>query len=163
MGNISDGTRQSIILAAVASAGPVGGDEAEWNARVQDQVVNIAVMLSDTSPVSQALENFAATGKPFPATIIGGRVEKTSTRLIVKLRNKDGEVESIRTDRTDTPTGLAMGNKVRSLVDHRVLVWKQIEMFGSGSTQQKVRILRHVVDLGLDPALAAGDAPGQAA
>lgn len=143
--------RTQVILAAVGAAGPKGEDAAEWNARVRDNAVGIAVMLGDNSSVSQALDKFLNAGKPFPATILGGSKETSSTRVVVRFMNKDGELETIRTDRTDTPEGLAMGNVVRNLVGHKVLVWKELEEMGGGSNGRKVRILRHVEDLGIDP------------
>jgi hypothetical protein len=155
---MDDATRTQVILAAVGSAGPVGDDRAEWNAKVRDQAVSIAVMLGEQSSVSQALLKFTNADKPFPAVIIGGRREASSTRIIVKLRNKDGAEEEIRTDRTDTPEGLAMSNIVRSLKGHKVLVWKEIETFNSGGKALKVRVLRHVEDLGVDDTVATAAA-----
>lgn len=148
-------TRTQVILAAVGAAGPKGEDAADWNARVRDNAVGIAVMLGENSSVSKALEKFLAAGKPFPATILGGRKEQTSTRVVVRIRNKDGEEEEIRTDRTDTPEGLAMANIVKGLVGHRVLIWKELEEMGGGTNGRKVRILRHVEDLGADPTFQA--------
>lgn len=148
-------TRTQVILAAVGAAGPKGEDAADWNARVRDNAVSIAVMLGENSSVSKALEKFLAAGKPFPATILGGRKEQSSTRVVVRIRNKDGEEEEIRTDRTDTPEGLAMANIVKGLVGHRVLIWKELEEMGGGSNGRKVRILRHVEDLGVDPTFDA--------
>ena len=154
MATIDDATRTQIVLAAVGAAGPKGDDAAEWTARVRDNAVSIAVMLGDNSSVSQALDKFLAAGKPFPATILGGKREARSTRVVVQFMNKDGEVEAIRTDRTDTPEGLAMSNIVRGLVGHKVLVWKELEEMGGGAAGRKVRILRHVEDLGVDPEFA---------
>ena len=150
---MDDATRTQVILAAVGSAGPVGADKAEWNATVAAQAVSIAVMLGENSDVSKALTKFANAGKPFPAVIVGGRIEASSTRLIVKIRNKDGEEEELRTDRTDSPEGQAMSNIVRSLKGHKVLIWKEIEEFTDSKNQlRKVRVLRHIEDLGADAA-----------
>ena len=148
--------RNQVIIAAVGATGPKGDDAADWTARVRENAVSIAVMLGENSSVSQALDKFLAAGKPFPATILGGKTERTSTRIVVRFMNKDGEVEAIRTDRTDTSEGLAMGNAVKSLVGHRVLIWKELEeMGGGGANGRKVRILRHVEDLGADPEFEA--------
>lgn len=152
---MDDATRTQVILAAVGSAGPVGADKAEWNALVRDQAVTIAVMLGENSSVSQALAKFANAGKPFPALILGGKREESSTRMVVNFRNKDGETEQIRTDRTDSPEGLAMSNIVKGLKGHKVLIWKEIEESGqSGPQAKKYRVLRHVEDLGIDPSFA---------
>lgn len=151
-------TRTQVILAAVGAAGPKGQDAAEWNARVRDNAVSIAVMLGENSSVSQALDKFLASGKPFLATILGGKREQSSTRIIVRFANRDGEEETIRTDRTDTPEGLAMANIVKGLVGHRVLLWKEMEDMGGGAQGRKVRVLRHVEDLGLAPESARADA-----
>ena len=148
---MDDATRTQVILAAVGSAGPVGASKAEWNALVAEQAVSIAVMLGDNSSVSQALSKFANAGKPFPAVILGGRKEASSTRVVVRFRNKDGDEEEIRTDRTDSPEGLAMGNIVRGLVGHKVMIWKELEDSGSsGPTAKRYRVLRHIEDLGVD-------------
>jgi hypothetical protein len=153
---MDDATRTQVILAAVGSAGPVGADKAEWNSLVRDQAVTIAVMLGENSSVSQALAKFANAGKPFPATILGGKKEASSTRVVVRFANKDGETEEIRTDRTDSPEGLAMSNIVRGLVGHKVLIWKELEDSGaSGPAAKRYRVLRHIEDLGVDAAFAA--------
>lgn len=147
---MDDATRTQVILAAVGSAGPVGADKAEWNAVVAEQAVTIAVMLGENSAVSKALEKFGNAEKPFPAVILGGSKEQSSTRVVVRFTNKDGEQETIRTDRTDSPEGLAMSNIVRGLVGHKVLIWKEIEISGgSGPNAKKFRVLRHIEDLGL--------------
>jgi hypothetical protein len=152
MTELTEALRTQIILAAVGSAGPVGEDKAHWNSLVRDQAVTIAVMLGENSSVSQALEKFGNADKPFPATILGGKKETSSTRVVVNFSNKDGETESIRTDRTDSPEGLAMANLVKGLVGHKVMIWKEIETYNNG--QGKVRVLRHIEDLGKDPSFA---------
>ena len=149
MAQLDEATRTQVILAAVGSAGPVGDDKAEWSAKVRAQAVTIAVMLGEQSSVAQALNAFGRSEKPFPATILGGRKEVSSTRVVVRFNNKDGEQEEIRTDRTDGPEGLAMANIVRGLVGHKVLIWKEIEEYNGG--KGKVRVLRHIEDWGVDP------------
>lgn len=149
MAQLDASVRTQVILAAVGSAGPVGDSKAEWSAKVRAQAVTIAVMLGEHSSVSQALAAFGRAEKPFPATILGGSKEASSTRVVVRFRNVSGEAEEIRTDRTDSPEGLAMANVVRGLVGHKVLIWKEIEEYNQG--KGKVRVLRHVEDLGLVP------------
>lgn len=163
MNAIDEHTRTQIILGAVGAAGPRGDDAAEWTARVRENAVSIAVMLGENSSVSQALDKFLAAGKPFPVTILGGKREQTSTRVLVRFMSKEGEVETIRTDRTDTPEGLAMANTVRALVGHKVLIWKELEEMGGGANGRKVRVLRHVEDLGADPEFEQKKASAQRA
>jgi hypothetical protein len=145
---MTDQTRTAIILAAAQSAGPVGNDQAAWDARVRAQALTITEMLSPTSTVARAVDGFWRAGKPFPGTILGGRIEPTSTRLVVQFRNRDGQTEAIRTDRTDTPEGRSMADLVRTLKGHRVLIWKEMEANGEGANAKRFRVLRHIKDLG---------------
>lgn len=143
-------TREAIILGAVASVGPTQNPDAEWNARVTERAVSLLMMLREHSAVSRAIDEIEACGKPFVATIIGGRKEPSSTRTVVDLHvdGKD-EIEQIRTDRTDTAAGQALSARAASLKYHRVLVFKSMEQM-AGSTDRKVRVLKHIEDLGVD-------------
>lgn len=145
---MTDELRTAIVLAAVQSAGPVDGDQAAWDARVRAQALTITEMLSPSSTVARALDGFHRAGKPFLVTVVGGRIEPSSTRLVVRFRNRDGETEEIRTDRTDTPEGRAMADVVRALKGHRALIWKELESNGDGVNAKRFRVLRHIKGLG---------------
>jgi hypothetical protein len=86
------------------------------------------------------------------------RPAESSTRGIVTLftsvdaeRRPDG-LESVRTDRTDgDPAARALANRFRALTGHKVRVYVDVEVMGS-NTSKKVRVVKHVEDLG--PVLA---------
>lgn len=139
-----------IILAAVGAAGPVGDDRSAWMDEVTDLAAEITVMCSDRSRVArrvQAIRN----SKVFTATIIGGKLEASSTRGVVNLRTKptqqhpDG-IEQVRTERGDTRDGTTMWERLKSLKGHRVVLWVEVQEYNGG--QGKVRVVQHVEDLG---------------
>lgn len=153
---MEDATRTQIILAAVTSAGPVvDGDVAGWNATVERQAARISVLVSakgDIAKTLDAIENASI----YTATVVSVTKEASSTRGLVQLKTKpstnypDG-IEPIRTERTDSPSGLGMAKAMRSLIGHKVVIWKEIQKYDGGT----VRIVRHVEDLGVDPEFAA--------
>jgi len=144
-------SREGIILAAVAAAGPAGDNKGAWYTRVKGLAAEVTLMLDENSPVSKHIDKFSSIDARFPAVIVGGRVEAASKRVEVRLipvtRDGYGEAETIRTERTDTPEGAAMFEQVKALKGHRVLVHKRMEQNGD----KKFRVLQHVVDLGVDP------------
>lgn len=95
-----------------------------------------------------------AACKVFSGTIVDIKKEQSSTRGLITIntgtdREKEGVpagCEQIRTERTDNPEGKAMAKKVQGLKGNRVLVWVEVEEIKGG--QSKVRVLRHVQDLG---------------
>ena len=58
-------------------------------------------------------------------------------------------LEAIRTERTDVIDGLLLAKEATSLVGHRVVVYKINEPIKNGTL--KVRVLRHLTDLGAYP------------
>lgn len=162
MSETSDTLRQQIILAAVNAAGERYEDETpqQYEARVVAEARRIKVMTSPQSRVSRAIDILDEC-KVFPAVIEDIKKEASSTRGLVLLRTRpskhspDGK-ETVRTERTDNPEGYAMAMTLRKLIGHRVLLWVELEAVGDGST--KVRVLRHVEDLGV-----ASDADSDAA
>lgn len=143
--NISDTDRRAIVLAAVGAAG-AGADETA----VALASVRIAAWLSPGSTVSRAVAQVGASVS-FPATIVAVELERSSKRAVVTLRtrpsdrNPDG-IETARTERWDHPLGKAMARRARSLTGHRVVVWIERESTSDG--QRKVRVIRHLKDLG---------------
>lgn len=139
-----------IVMAAVQAAGPAGDNPAAWSGRVRDLALDIALLVEPSSKVSRLVERLR-TAKPIVGTILGGRVEASSTRLVVDLladKGGNGEPESFRTDRTDSPEGRAIADKIRRLKGHRVVAYKAME--DTGDPNKKVRVLVHVIDLGVD-------------
>lgn len=149
-------TKTQIILAATASAGPVS--DPDWTLHVTEAATRITAMLSDTSDVSQAIAQIEAA-KVFPAVVESVKREESSTRALVTLKTRPSEhhpdgLEQARTARTDTRLGLAMAKRLTALRGHRVMLWVEVEPIGNGT--RKVRVIRHVEDLGAEtPAAAA--------
>ena len=141
-----------IVLSAVGAAGPVGDDRSAWMDRVCDLAAEITVMCSDRSRVARRVQSIAAS-KVFTATIVGGKLEASSTRGVVNLRTKATEqhpdgLEQARTERTDTPDGMAMWSQLKGLKGHRVVVHLEVQEYNGG--QGKVRVVQHVEDLGME-------------
>lgn len=160
-------TRTNIVAAAVVAAGPQGDDLGTWAAKVQSNAIEIALMAENDSEVAKVLNVIQGasdannkTAKAFTGTVISVKKEASSTRGVVTLhtgtdRVKEGLAEGqeqVRTERTDNPAGLAMAKKMQGLKGHKVLVFVEIEEYGNGAG--KVRVLRHVRDLGVDPEFA---------
>jgi hypothetical protein len=115
--------------------------------------LNYDQLVSDVADqVVKIQDAIAKSDKSFIGTVLSVKKEESSTRAIVTLhtgtdRDPDGN-ETVRTDRTDDPDGSLMAKKVQSLKGHKVRVYVQLEtMKGS---DRKVRVLRHVVDKGVD-------------
>lgn len=142
--------RTQIILASVASTGPVGDDPTDWQVRVAETAARITAMCSESSPVSVAVEGVERS-KVFTAVVEAVRKEQSSTRAVVTLKTRPSQfhpdgLEEARSERTDNPVGLAMARRLVSLRGHRVALWVEVESTSSGSS--KVRVVRHVEDLG---------------
>jgi hypothetical protein len=146
-----------IVLASVSAAGPVGDDLAAWNESVSDMAARITAMCSPTSSIAKIVAG-VANSKVFTATVMEIKKESSSTRGLVTLKTRPSKfhedgIEQARTERTDSPDGLAMARRLRGLVGHRVAIWVEVEEINDGAN--KVRVVRHVEDLGL--AKADGD------
>jgi len=151
-------TRNQIILAAVAATGPdVANDNSglSWTQRVAETASRVTAMLGEQSEVSRAIAQVEAA-KTFPATVVSIRKENSSTRGVVTLRTRPSDrhpdgCEEARTERTDQPLGRAMAKRLTALRGHRVMVWIEVEQING---DRKVRVVRWVEDLGVDPSLA---------
>lgn len=161
---LSPELRTQIIIAAVQAAGPIdssAGTDAneEWRVRVSDAAANITAMTSPQSDLSKLITSVSKS-KVFPATVKDVAKEKSSTRGLVTLKTRPSKhhedgIEQARTERTDNPIGLAMAKRFRSLIGHKVLIYIEVETFGDGDG--KVRVIRHVVDRGIDPEFAESE------
>lgn len=149
---------RDIILAALNMTGPVPVDEdgnpdkAKWDKSLRENAVDIAVLTSGFSPLSKTLATLESC-KKFTGTIEGVLKEAKSTRGFVAFKTKvsqwakDG-YETGRTERTDSgQEAVDLANKLRALRGHRVLVWVDMQQTTEG---QKVRVVKHVEDLGID-------------
>jgi hypothetical protein len=157
--------RLQIITAAVAAVGAVGEDQAAWQGRVDEMIARLTAMCAETSPAARLIEQVERS-KTFTATIVGGKIETSSTRVVVKLKTRPSErnpegVEEARTERTDTPAGRAMSQRLRALKGHRVAIWVEVEPIPG--SDKKVRVVRHAEDLGLDREFAPGQTTAKSA
>jgi hypothetical protein len=145
--------RLQIVTAAVAAVGAVGDDQAGWQGRVDEMIARLTAMCAETSPAARLIEQVERS-KTFTATIVGGKIERSSTRVVVTLKTRPSErnpegIEEARTERTDTPAGKAMSQRLRCLKGHRVVIWVEVEQIPG--SDRRVRVVRHVEDMGADP------------
>ena len=135
--------RLQIITAAVAAVGGAAGDDqAAWQARVDVMIARLTAMCAENSPAARLIEQVERS-KTFTATIVGGKIETSSTRVVVKLKTRPSErnpegVEEARTERTDTPAGREMSQRLRALKGHRVAIWVEIEQIPGSDRRVRV-------------------------
>ena len=139
----------SIIVAAIAAAGPKGSNEAAWKGKINDAIPHIASMIHDGGRQWKIAEE-VLNASVFVATYVGHEVEQSSTRVVVHIdtgkptKNYPEGIEPIRTHRTDNAQGRNMKRRLDTL-DHgdEIVVWKALESVGDGSDAHKVRVLVH--------------------
>lgn len=156
----SPDTSAQIILAAMRMAGDPDAYETreEWEGEVFHSTGQVAHMLSDDAltrvveVVAGARDRDDETCKCFTGTLVGLKRETSSNRMVLRLRtrpsdrNREG-VESLRTEPTWRPAGVAMAERLRTLKNHRLLVYVDMQRMKDGN---RVRVLSTFVDLGLD-------------
>lgn len=130
----------------------------DWETPVAARAVEIVALLSERSSVSQAVAQIEAS-TAFATTIVAVELERLSKRALVTMRSRPTErrpdgIEHARSERYDDPLGRLMAQRLRSLVGHRVTMWIEREA-ATSSPDRKVRVIRHVVDLGADPSFTA--------
>jgi hypothetical protein len=128
----------------------MGDDQNDWMVSIQDMAARITAMCTPTSSVAKAIQG-VANSKVFTGVVLGVSKEESSTRGLVTLQGKPSKfhedgIETARTERTDTPVGLAMARRLRRLVGHRIVLWVEVEQIRDGTS--KTRVIRHVEDLG---------------
>ena len=152
-------SNRDLILAAVSLAGPVPEDEAgvpdkeAWNDKVRAHALDLFGLTSEYSPLSKLLNTLQGPNtKKFVGVLEGVLKENSTTRAFVAMRTQvskyaqDG-IEVARTERTDAgPEHVEFARKLVGLRGHRLLFWVEMQETAEG---QKVRVLRHVEDLGL--------------
>jgi hypothetical protein len=149
---VEQAEKNQIVIAAVNAAGPVGEDAEAWNGRVLELASQFTAMLAPNSTVSKVIDG-VNNSKVFTGTVLEIKKEETSTRGLITLKTKVSEhspdgTEQVRTERTDSPLGLSMARRVRALVNHRVVVWVEVQTMKNSTN--KVRVITHIEDLGLD-------------
>jgi hypothetical protein len=139
----------SIIVAAIAAAGPKGSNEAAWKGKINDAIPHIASMIHDGGRQWKIAEE-VLNASVFVATYVGHEVEESSTRVVVQIdtgkatKNYPDGIEPIRTHRTDNAQGRNMKRRLDTLHHgDEIVVWKALESVGGGSDGHKVRVLVH--------------------
>jgi len=139
----------SIIVAAIAAAGPKGSNEAAWKGKINDAIPHIASMIHDGGRQWKIAEE-VLNASVFVATYVGHEVEQSSTRVVVHIdtgkstKNYPDGIEPIRTHRTDNAQGRNMKRRLDTLQKgDEIVVWKALESVGDGSDAHKVRVLVH--------------------
>lgn len=149
-----------IVLAAVSAVGSKqeDGEQAEWDLSIHEMAARIAAMCSPNSSVAKTIQSVAAS-KVFTGVILSVKREESSTRGLVTIQGRPSKfhedgIETARTERTDTATGLAMARRIRKLVGHRVALWVEVEQIKDGPST--VRVIRHIEDLAVVSSSNAG-------
>jgi hypothetical protein len=149
-----DNTHYSLVVAAAQAAGPCPpGDEAAWGRRVQSLTVDLHLIAQQARQDVERLES----ARTFVAFLEKVEIEESSRRGLLTLRLPSGESEPIRTEQKDSDRGRALIERARSLEGRWVLVYRYNER-KAGQRNQSVRMLAHLMDMGVD-----GAVPGTAA
>ncbi|MHB8318095.1 MAG: hypothetical protein ACYDEP_02520 [Acidimicrobiales bacterium] len=140
-----------IVLAAVNAVGSQGEDRDEWMVSIQEMAARVAAMCAPSSSIVKVIQG-VLNSKVFTGVVLSIEKEESSTRGLITLQTRPSKfhedgIESVRTERTDTPLGLAMARRIRRLVGHRVVLWVEVEIIRDGAS--KTRVVRHIEDLGV--------------
>lgn len=174
-GPISDYTKTVKRISEGAEVEVIEADPETWRAKVTEIALDLHMLSEPRSAFAKAMTTIEGAGdkenkryKAFVGTVLRCEKERTTTRAVVTLltgsdrESKDAinkgqnlplGQEQIRSERTDEADGLAMAKRLSRLIGHKVMVYVDNEPKTDGSGQS-VRVLRHVVDLGVDQALA---------
>jgi hypothetical protein len=148
MGGV-DNSHYSLVIAAAQAAGPCPpGEEAAWGRRVHGLTVDLHLIAQQARQDIERLES----ARTFIAFLEKVEVEESSRRGLLTLRLPSGESEPIRTEQKDTDRGQALIERARSLEGRWVLVYRYNER-KTGHWNQSVRMLAHLMDLGVDGAV----------
>jgi hypothetical protein len=144
-----DDSHYSLVLAAAQAAGPcVPGEEAAWGRRVHGLTVDLHLIAQQAKQDIDRLES----SRTFIAFLEKVEIEESSRRGLLTLRLPSGESETIRTEQKDTDRGQALIDRAQSLEGRWVLVYRYNER-KTGQRNQSVRMLAHLLDLGMDGAV----------
>ena len=140
-----DTSHYSLVIAAAQAAGPCPpGEEAAWGRRVHGLTVDLHLIAQQARQDIERLES----ARTFIAFLEKVEIEESSRRGLVTLRLPSGESEPIRTEHADTDRGRALIERARSLEGRWVLVYRYNEQ-KTGQRNQSVRMLAHLMDLGV--------------
>ena len=141
-----DNSHYSLVIAAAQAAGPCPpGAEAAWGRRVHALTVDLHLIAQQARQDIERLES----ARTFIAFLEKVEIEESSRRGLLTLRLPSGENEPIRTEQKDTDRGQALIERARSLEGRWVLVYRYNER-KTGQRNQSVRMLAHLMDLGVD-------------
>jgi hypothetical protein len=144
MGGV-DTSHYSLVIAAAQAAGLCPpGEEAAWGRRVHGLTVDLYLIAQQARQDIERLES----ARTFIAFLEKVEIEESSRRGLVTLRLPSGESEPIRTEHADTDRGRALIERARSLEGRWVLVYRYNEQ-KTGQRNQSVRMLAHLMDLGV--------------
>ncbi|MDX6395876.1 MAG: hypothetical protein QOJ73_6939 [Streptosporangiaceae bacterium] len=148
MGGV-DTSHYSLVIAAAQAAGPCPpGEEAAWGRRVHGLTLDLYLTAQQARQDIERLES----ARTFIAFLEKVEIEESSRRGLVTLRLPSGESEPIRTEHAETDRGRALIERARSLEGRWVLVYRYNEQ-KTGQRNQSVRMLAHLMDLGVDAAV----------
>ncbi len=144
-----DNSHYSLVIAAAQAAGPCPpGAEAAWGRRVHGLTVDLHLIAQQARQDIERLES----ARTFIAFLEKVEIEESSRRGLLTLRLPSGESEPIRTEQKDTERGQALIERARSMEGRWVLVYRYNER-KTGQRNQSVRMLAHLMDLGVDGAV----------
>ena len=144
----------SLVIAAAQAAGPCPpGDETPWGRRVHALTVDLHLIAQQAR---QDIERLDAA-KTFVAFLEKVEIEESSRRGLLTLRLPSGESEPIRTEQKDTDSGRALIERAQSLQGRWVIVYRYNER-KTGQRHQSVRMLAHLLDLGVDAVVPSATA-----
>ncbi|HEY4849328.1 MAG TPA: hypothetical protein VII22_00950 [Streptosporangiaceae bacterium] len=144
-----DTSHYNLVIAAAQAAGPCPpGEEATWGRRVHGLTVDLYLIAQQAGQDIERLES----ARTFIAFLEKVEIEESSRRGLVTLRLPSGESEPIRTEHADTDRGRVLIERARSLEGRWVLVYRYNEQ-KTGQRNQSVRMLAHLMDLGVDAAV----------
>jgi len=144
-----ENSHYSLVIAAAQAAGPCpAGEEAAWGRRVHGLTVELHLIAQQARQDIERLES----ARTFIAFLEKVQIEESSRRGLLTLRLPDGESESIRTEQKETERGRMLIERARSLEGRWVLIYRYNER-KAGPRNQSVRMLAHLMDLGVDGAV----------
>jgi hypothetical protein len=144
-----DNSHYSLVIAAAQAAGACPpGEEAAWGRRVLGLTVDLHLVAQQARQDIERLES----ARTFIAFLEKVEIEESSRRGLLTLRLPSGESEPIRTEQKDTDRGQALIERARSLEGRWVLIYRYNER-KTGQRNQSVRMLAHLMDLGVDGAV----------
>lgn len=147
---------EQIVQTATLVTGGKGASESseDYSQRVISNVPVAFDLLTDTyaGPIKAAQS--ILNSKTFVATVDSVKFERPSTRVVVYLRTRPSDtypdgIEPARTERTENDHNSAawkLGERLKSLIGERVLVWIENQPMGNGT--RNVRVIQHVKPIG---------------